>query len=120
VIDDEARAKVAKVVEFAHTHLYQPRVSGPAPGEVPELVAELNSFHCVFSFTVDDQGNLHRHLSISVPGEHFPHPILVAEIAGLYGFTGWEAGLEAQVKSGAWRANVNRHDHCVALAEQMV
>jgi hypothetical protein len=88
VVDDEARAKVQSVIAYAHEHIYNPSLHQQAPGENPGHVAALNSFRCVFSFTVDRNGDLYRHLSVSVPSKDYANPVAISEIAGLFGFSG--------------------------------
>jgi hypothetical protein len=116
IIDDEARAKADQVLIYALAHPFY-LGSAPVPGDRAEYCCELNTFRCVFSLSVDRKGDRYRHLSISVPSDKYPNPWAVAEIAGLFGFSKPEEGVEARVKAGAWIANANKIEHCVVVAE---
>lgn len=92
--------RVKEVVEYASRpeNVYRPGPGARIPGDVPEHVAILGDFRCVFSFT-DVRDELYRHLSISIKTGTMPNPVLVQEIARLYGFTGtfedWGLALDA-------------------------
>src|ERR1700745_1054225 len=93
VIDEEARKTVRRVVEFAEAeaHWYEPYQGDfSAPGDDSRHVAMLGTYRCVFSITLAPDGQLYRHLSVSVPGEDFPNPYALYTIAELFGFTGWD------------------------------
>jgi len=117
VIDAEAQAKVDQVLVHALANPYY-LASGKAPGGDPRHCVELNTFHCVFSLSIDDAGGRWRHLSISVPSEKYPNPVAVSEIAGLFGFSRHEDGVEARVIAGAWLTRVDLLDHCIIVAEK--
>jgi hypothetical protein len=122
VVDDEAKEKVKVTLLYAKHHVYEPSllssVSEISPGDDPGHVVMLNTFRCVFSYT-RFSSKLYRHLSISVPSELYPNPIAVTAIAELFGFTGSENGLEAQLRDSKWMVHISRKEHCVVLAEQM-
>ena len=110
-IDDEARAEIARVVDYASQpeHFYTPLArTGSAlaiPGNNQNHVATLDVYRCIFSIS-EAPGRQYRHLSISVPGKgdfslaskDYPDPAVVTEIAHLFGFTGtlddWLSGRE--------------------------
>jgi hypothetical protein len=122
VIDDEAVAKVEKVLEYAQGHIYEPDTGDPIPGGNPNFVTQLNTYRCVFTFTKVKEypDKLVRHLSISIPSETlYPNPIAVSAIAGLFGFTGAERGIEQRIRDGAWGADTNKEDHCITVAEEI-
>jgi len=117
-VNDEAREKVARIVEYASKpeNLYVPSFpvhKGPTPGDNPNHTTWLNDFRCVFSFTRTPSG-AYRHLSISV--DHgkttaLPNPMMAQEIALLFGFTG-------ELKDWA----VGRHSrpmNCLILAQKL-
>jgi hypothetical protein len=120
VIDEEVRGRVQRVLAYAEQNVYHPR-KGRLPGNDARLVLQLNTYCCVFSYTMDQStGDLYRHLSISIPREgYMAHPVVVAELAGLYGFSGHEQGVEARLANGAWLINVNKQDHCIVLGEKL-
>jgi hypothetical protein len=122
MIDQEAKDKVAQVVTFAREHVWYPTPNGPSPGDDPGFVCYLNTYRCVFSYTKSPEtGLLYRQLSISVPSDGYPCTAAVCVIAELFGFTGAEQGIEAQVGGGNWVLHVeSREPHCVVLAEELV
>ncbi len=119
VIDDEARERVSAVVAYAMSHWYWIN-SDWVPGQVPEHTCQLGDYRCVFSFTVTPMPDFEivRHLSISVPEKGMaPSFAAAAEIAGLFGFSGWENGVKAQVQAGKWIAGPHAIDPCVVIVE---
>jgi hypothetical protein len=76
VIDAEAQAKIAHLIEHAEQHHYHPEVD-PVPGDDPAFVVHLNTYRVVFTFTVF-ANTLWRHLSVSVPAER------AAKVRGAY------------------------------------
>jgi hypothetical protein len=115
LIDDEARAKAKKVVDYAKLHPYYLPAAGQVPGGNPNFVAKLNTYRCVFTFT-HSRGEVWRHLSISVPGENYPNPFAAWTIAELFGFTGWD-GSSIGAPFG-WIFNVNPKEHCIVIAQK--
>lgn len=89
VIDDNAKAKVARVLAHAEQHHYRIDAGGPPPGDDERFVAQLDTYRAVFSFT-HAEGGVYRHMSVSVPGGKFPNPVAVFMIAQLFGFTGYD------------------------------
>jgi hypothetical protein len=118
-IDDKARAKIARLVEHAKNHPY--RLGDPVPGDNPDFVVHLDTYRCVFTFTVADAPDddfIFRHLSISVPAEgKYPHPMAAFTIATLFGFTGWDGITEAMPDS--WAGGPYEEDGCVILAQPL-
>jgi hypothetical protein len=117
VIDGTTRARVAEVEEFAFANWYRPGQSESAPGDDPRHVVKLDTYRCVFSYTAGPQGGLYRHLSVSVPSKHLPHPFAVFTIAELFGFTGWNG--KTQTPPEDWAFGIHKKDHCVILAQKM-
>jgi hypothetical protein len=116
LIDDIAKAKVAKVVSYAMDHPYTPFIS-PIPGENPNHVADLNTYRCVFTFT-RAEGRLYRHLTISVPKQQkYPNPIAAFMIAELFGFTGYNEK-EPSRPGLNWIIDINNEENCVMLAQE--
>lgn len=120
-IDEEARAKVQRVVEYASQpeHWYCPGLDAVA-GDNPNYTCELNTYRCVFTYTVGDRaiGTPWRHLSISVPSKDYPNPAAAFTIAEMFGFTGWD-GKTINRMPDDWIMDVNRAEHCVMLAQKV-
>src|SRR5215831_17200761 len=111
IIDDVAKAKVARVLAYAERHHYRPGPGIPPPGDDGRFVALLNAFRCVFTFT--HAGDMiWRHLSISVPGKNYPNPAAALMIAELFGFTGWD-GKTIDRFPKDWIIDVNKDERCV-------
>jgi hypothetical protein len=117
VIDQSAKAKVAEVEEFAFSNWYYPGRSENPPGDDPRHVLELNTYRCVFSYTMSPHGDLYRHLSVSVPSEKYPNPFAVFVIAELFGFTGWDG--KTIDYPADWEAGVNKTEHCVVVVQKI-
>jgi hypothetical protein len=98
-INDETRAEVKRVVDFASesAHYFHPREHKFIPGDRPEYIANLQSYRCVFTLSVDE-GHFYRHLTVSLRKPKKPNLLpsvpAVCAIADLFGFTGWD-GLPA-------------------------
>jgi hypothetical protein len=116
VIDDVAKARVAEVESFAFANWYRPGMSENTPGDDSRHVAQLNTYRCVFSYTLKGD-ELFRHLSISIPGKKFPHPYAVFTIAELFGFTVWDG--KSVKPPEDWMVAVNKTDHCVVAAQKV-
>lgn len=121
IVDDAAKAAVERVIAYARTHIYDLAIPSTVPGDNPNFVADLSTYRCVFTFTkeAEPHGKLYCHLSISVSSDGYPHPVAVTEIAGLFGFTEAEKGIESRLKDGAWAAMVKKDEHCIVLAEEL-
>lgn len=125
VISPEVRKRVAECMNYAEQplHWYQPG-DDFVPGDHPEFVVHIDSgYRCVFSYTFKD-GQLYRHLSISV--DHptlFVSPQAAVVIARLFGFTGGEGefdlDLHARLEKDGWMVKANEEDHCVVMVQPM-
>ena len=120
-IDDKAKAKANALMCYARQHIYYPGPNASTPGDDRHFVIHLNTYRCVFTYTKEPtpNGRLYRHLSISVPSEDYPNPVAASEIAGLFGFSKPEEGLDARLKAGAWLSTINKEEHCIVLAEEL-
>jgi hypothetical protein len=116
LIDDETRAKVQRVLDYAldPKHWYRPSKDSRIPGDDERFIARLNTFRCVFTVT-ENQGMIFRHLSISVPSQDYPNPIAAFTIAEMFGFTGWD-GKSVRPPRG-WMIHVDEVDHCIQLGQ---
>jgi hypothetical protein len=115
VIDDAARAAIAKIEAYAKTNHY--RKGQMPPGLDSKHVVVLNTYRVVFSYTeANDQ--LFRHLSISVPGNLYPNPASAFLLASEFGFTGWDQTNIDQMPKG-WGIKVNEKEHCIVIAQEI-
>jgi hypothetical protein len=126
VIDDEDRAKVQKVINYAvkPENFYHVWSGGDTRGAMPpgdnyRHCTNLDTFRCVFSFTVDHgAGKVFRHLSISIPRKgKYPHIMAAFTIAELFGFTGWDGKTCTAMPEG-WLCNIAEQDGAIVLAEE--
>jgi hypothetical protein len=100
LIDDDARERAARIVRHAEEHHYIPGEGVTPPGLDDNFCGMFNTFRVVFSIT--RMGPIAaRHLSVSVPGEHYPNPYAVFTLAELFGFTGWDGRSERPPKTWA-------------------
>lgn len=123
VIEEKDKAAATEVVNYARKQKNwfivrrgQPQSS--IPGYNPRLIVELfDGFRCVFSYTLNTSTDrLFRHLSVGVPGENYPSPIALREIALLFGFTMSDPNLEL---SPDWIVMINEADRCVIVAQEI-
>ena len=142
ILDDKAKAAVQCLRDFAEKpanwYLIGPGGrSSFTPGDLPQYRVFLGSYRCVFTWTRQHDGRLFRHLSISVPSERYPNPIVAFEIAKLFGFTGRESPLveapdgvlsvqhvdtrSAVEKAAAagWLLNISKEDRCIVIAQEI-
>jgi hypothetical protein len=88
--DGQARAHEVALYAAQPAHWYRPGVTSFVPGDRPEYVARIDSYRCVFTYTVAE-GSLWRHLSISLSSRaagKLPSPIPAWTIASWFGFSG--------------------------------
>jgi hypothetical protein len=124
VMDQEAEAEVRRVLAFAEKpeNYY---IVGPGgfsfqrpPGDDPRHVAHLRvGFRAAFSITRSPDGNLFRHLSISVDSKKLPNPFAACHIAKMFGFTGWDE--KSETPPAGWGLEVNKDEHCIVLATRL-
>lgn len=119
VVDETALEKVQSVLRYARKHIYYPGISDFIPGDDNNLVADLSTYRCVFSFTKGDDGKLYRHLSVSVPTDAYPNPVAASIIAGLFEFSDSRAGVESRVRDGEWMVSINKREKCIVIAEEL-
>ncbi len=115
VIDEAATARAAEIVAYAARHVYRPGRGDPAPGDNEKHVAFFNRVRVAFSFT-HYEGELFRHISISVPkrGEYV-NPLIAFALADLFGFTGWDQTMK--VPEG-WEAAPRPDENCIMIAQR--
>lgn len=113
VIDDAARAAIARIVAYAKGHPY--RKGDMPPGLNSNHVVVLSTYRVVFSFT-EAGGERFRHLSISVPSNLYPNPASAFMLASEFGFTGWDQTDIDKTPDG-WGVRVDEKDHCIILAQ---
>ena len=113
IIDDRAKAEIARVKAHAEANHYWPGQA--TPGDDPRYVARLSTYRAVFTITHADD-LIWRHLSVSVPSSKFPHPAAVFMIAHHFGFTGWSESKPSEPGDG-WMLDVNKREHCAVVAQ---
>ena len=119
LIDDKAKAEVARVVSYAMDHPYRPGAGSPVPGDDPGHVVYLQTYRCVFTFTII-AGRKLRHLTISIPPkEKFPHPIAAFMIADLFGFTGYDDKNKPGAPGPDWHCDVKKNENCVMITQEI-
>lgn len=133
LIDQATKDAVARVREHAERpeRWFRPgpraeweklQGSGQRPGDKPEHIVTLtDGFRCVFSWTVTECLNgapiVVRDLAVSVPNAQ-PHPVLVFEIAELFGFTKREDGSDLFLPHPDWHVWLDDcRVPCVCLVE---
>ena len=93
--------------------------AGKVPGEDPMHVAHIpDGFRCVFTISRKD-GELLRHLSVSVPSENYPSPEACVELGKAFGFTASSDSLNVQermLKDG-WIVGLHQTEHCVVIVQ---
>lgn len=91
------------------------------PGNRPEFVLELSGgFRVVLSVTVVPQAPRPLlHMSMSVPGDRYPHPLAVWNMAHVLGFTGATMQDDLVIGPGAWAIAVNEEDHCIVVQQPL-
>lgn len=113
VIDATAKGGIDRVRQYAEGHPYF--VGDDPPGDNDNHTISIGDYRCVFSITRTGHRNL-RHLSVSVPGDKYPHPAAVFMIADEFGFTGWSR--ENPSNPGAdWIVGPNPAERCVVVAQ---
>ena len=116
VIDEEVKALVGEVVSFAEGNHYYPGKSEIIPGDDPRHTVQLLSYRCVFSVTHFPSEPLPmRHLSVSIPGTRYPHPLVFCAIAELFGFTGWDG--KSERPPAEWLVVIQKEDHCITAVQ---
>lgn len=117
LIGPEQEALAAGIVKYAEAHPYVMGGVPFVPGNHPEYVGHFNDYRTVFSYT-HANGQVFRHLSVSVPGRHYPNPIAVWMLAGLFGFTGWDGKSDLPPKD--WAAGPHPDERCVVVVQKVV
>jgi hypothetical protein len=115
IIDETVKTRVREIVDFAASNHYYPGRSEVMPGDDPRHTVYLLSYRCVFSFTVDPEGELFRHLTVSVPGKKYPNPFAFFIIAELFGFTGWDG--QSLKPPSDWQVGPHQVDRCVVAIQ---
>lgn len=138
LIDDKAKGAIAKILEYAEDHRYDPsdRSEGwesRIPGRNLNLQCVIyDGYRCVFSLTLSpSKGQYYRHLSISIsnrfdgspfprPSQDYPAPQAVLVIAGLFGFTGEPTGDHPIPRD--WMVEMRKQtdvdDPCIVIAQE--
>lgn len=126
LIDDVAKDKIAKILDYAEDHRYDPFDKSEGwetriPGRNLNLQCMLfDGYRCVFSYTLaPSKTKYYRHLSVSTPTD-YPAPAAVLMIAGLFGFTGEPTGDHPIPKD--WMVEMRKKtdidDPCIVVAQE--
>jgi len=100
VLTPDVIERAGAVRAYAEAHPYRPYET-PVPGMVPEHVLRSGTYRIVFSIT-EMLGARWRHLSVSCAGaQREPNPVVVEEIAHLFGFVQGERILQFDPDQGA-------------------
>ena len=117
MIDDNAKAKVARVIGYAMDYPFFPGKS-PTPGDDPNFVVHLDTYRCVFTFS-HVEGKVYRHLTISIPRTKFyPNAVAAFHIAELFGFTGYDKSQPSKPPEG-WMMDVKRDENYLMLVQEV-
>lgn len=124
LIDDALREACSRLRAHAHdpAHWYRLGKSTVVPGDMPEHVLSLpEGFRVVFSVTEapEYRPRPFRHLSVSVDGPNYPHPIAVWTLADLLGFTGAEMTDAVVVGPGPWAMDIDKTEHCIVVQQPL-
>jgi Fe-S-cluster containining protein len=123
VIDEQAKAQVKEVLDFASKREnWRTFGEGAPPGERPGYVTQLTRFRCVYSVTIMN-GLPFRHFSLSVP-QNLPHPIVTFTIAKMFGFTGGEeqgTGEDATVVGPGpdWQMGPHQDERAIVIVQRL-
>lgn len=118
IIDAHAKAQAQRVMDYAALNHYRPGETTWVPGDNANFVATFDTYRVVFTFS-EMGGRVYRHISISVPSQHYPNPAAVFALADLFGFTGWDQKTIDKPPDG-WLVHINEDEHCIAVAQQML
>jgi len=119
-IDDDQRTAIKHLVNFARQPdaWYKPGRSRWIPGDNPQYVLHVDSYRCVFTYTLMLEGTVYRHLSLSVPGKAYPHPLATKIIADMFGFTGSrEAAPDDPGFGPDWLLDMHEDENCIVVAQ---
>lgn len=116
LIGPDEKARAAAIMAHAEANPYTPGAGAATPGDNKAFVGEFNTYRTVFTYT-HLKGDVFRHLSVSVPGGHYPNPFAVWLLAETFGFTGWD-GVSGEVPKN-WQVHLKEDEHCVVVVQKM-
>jgi len=90
------------------------------PGDRPEYVLRTETgYRVVFTITHAPgfRPEPFRHMTISIPGESYPHEDVVMTMAHQLGFTGAEADGDIVTRPGPWRIGIDEDERCVVVQQ---
>lgn len=123
IVGPDERAAIGRLVEYAKEpgHHYIPGRTKVVPGDDPAFVVQVpDGFRCVFTITKHN-GQLFRHLTVSVPTEKYPSPEACVMLAKEFGFTTKQPetnfDLISRMEDG-WMVSMGHEgEHCIVLAQ---
>ncbi len=92
------------------------------PGSKPEHEFVSGDIRAVFSWTQTPQGEVYRHLTVSVVGStDKPHPVAVFTLAHHFGFGGAELSPRGVVEAPGvdWYFGRESEDDCIAICQRV-
>lgn len=122
VINDAFRAECRRLREFAEDpkNWYLFGEADWVPGDRPEYVLRTGAgYRVVFTITHAPQFRPEpfRHMTISIPGEGYPHSDVVLIMAHQLGFTGAEVDGDVVTRPGRWNVGVDEDEGCVVVQQ---
>jgi hypothetical protein len=114
IIDEAARAAIAKVLDYAKDHHFH---QGDPPATLDSnYCVELSTYRVIFTFT-NAGGALFRHMTISVPDKNlYPNPASAFMLAHEFGYTGWDQTMRPPLD---WGIKVDEEHHCIVIAQKL-
>lgn len=120
--DTIARVKALAARAERRENWYRPGEAA-VPGDSPTFREMVGTYKVVFTWTVDPDRKVYRHMTISsLNGRGLPRPLVVFTIAHWLGFTGAEpARADGLVLAGnpAWYTNYIDADRCFVVGERI-
>lgn len=129
LLTPETRKDIDSLVEHASRpeNRYKPSVSRWVPGDRKEFVRVIPvDYRLVFTLTELPNGEVYRHMSLSVPRKgKWPNEIVTFTLATMCGFTGGKMQNDMTVGPGSdWRVEIDRQPTrvstgCIVIAQKI-
>jgi len=121
LIDDKFKADCERLRVFAENpkNWYVLDETKMVPGDNPQYVLHFDSYRAVFTITHAPKlkPEPFRHLTVSIPGENYPHPLVVLTLAHYLGFTGATLDNDVVSQPGPWGIGADDDEGC-AIVQQ--
>ena len=122
VLSPEQKKAVGELVAFAsqRENWFDPRKDKWVPGDRPEYTIQLESYRCCFTYDVQKDGNIYRHVSVSVSGNAWPNEIAVFTICTMFGFTGGKTQGDVTVWLGKdWIVQMEKEAQAINVLQKV-